>query len=134
MYKHIACALPLLICFGCSTSKSVASTENRKVNSQTTSVTVPDTLQVKLPHYHIERRTTDSVSEITTPIASARAVLNSDGSLIHTLETSDSPLEIPVQQVTETSMVTTASTDTHTALPLPLIFIILLLILIVIRR
>lgn len=116
MNKRLFAAVAASACCACSAPRKIAENSSRSFSTTTHIVSHPETIEIRLPVYCLDRSTADSVSELVSPVASSTARINADGTLSHTLRTSDSALAVAVASTTvSVDSVTTAGTSSQTA-------------------
>lgn len=109
--NRILMLIPAVAICSCSVSRKTEQTTAHSFSATTRTISRPDTIAVRLPVYSLSRTTADSVSELDCPIAKASARINPDGTLSHSLQTTDTAIRAPVTATT----ITVDSTATATA-------------------
>lgn len=122
MWRAIVSALAAatLVC-GCSRRTStvvVHTTDTVRIAASTTERLVRDTVSVTLPAQSAERTVADTVSHLSIAYARSMARINPDGTLTHTLQSLDTPVQVPVER-RHTSTTLTEHRDRTRELPVP---------------
>ncbi len=92
------CATTVL--YGCSSSRRTGFESDLRINTTTKTITHPETIGIRLPVYSLRQTVVDSTSTLQTPVAKSEARINPDGSLSHSLTTTDTVLNVPVTGTT----------------------------------
>lgn len=74
-----------------------------RVETNTVTVFVHDTIQIEIPAQTAERTTPDSTSHLENDFAVSDARINPDGTLFHNLETKPGKLDVPFEKPVEKS-------------------------------
>lgn len=110
----------MMMCSSCCPCKNLT-TETKthdsvRVETNTVTVYVPDTVYIKIPAQTSERTTTDSTSHLENDYATSDARINADGTLFHSLKTKpqEKPVEVKKKETHKDNIVYKGHTEQET--------------------
>lgn len=110
----------LMMCGSCCPCRNLT-TETKthdsvRVETNTVTVYVPDTVLVEIPAQTAERTTADSTSHLENDYATSDVRINADGTLFHSLKTKpqEKPVEVKKKEVHKDNIVYKGHTEQET--------------------
>lgn len=107
----------MMMCSSCCPCKNLT-TETKthdsvRVETNTVTVYVPDTVYIEIPAQNAERTTADSTSHLENDYATSDARINADGTLFHSLKTKpqEKPVEVKKKEVRKNNIVYRGHTE-----------------------
>ncbi len=110
----------LMMCGSCCPCKNLTTEtsthDSIRVETNTVTVYVPDTVLIEIPLQTAERTTADSTSHLENDYATSDARINADGTLFHSLNTKpqEKPVEVKKKEVRKDNIVYKGHTEKET--------------------